>query len=510
MCKEKYDRLEKYALCSDERKKQLKAAFREYPEKNRTPDPFRKEYRRDCDRILWSSVFRRMQNKTQVFAHNDDDHFRRRLTHSIEVAAIARSIARHLRLNEDATEAIALGHDLGHTPFGHAGEDALNSILKEKYKELPANTKEPIPLRGFNHCAHAIEMVSRIETLNGTTQGLNLTFDVRDGILKHIYHQKQDAQPLEERPFSALSEIVKCEKYKQYGNNYGSLEAQCVWLADKLTYLFGDLEDAIRAGIFKFDIFQQRKVLDHMGNIVRFIKKPTDANHISINETDIERIKSLVESAMKPLECQIIQVARETGLVRTLAAEFKSHYDNDKMKELYRKSKNIQDNHPNDSVRQYLFWRNKAITVMLKNCVKATEDRLSEANIESIADVLEHGERLVDVSDPLKMAWRGPNNFYSSAMVDVLFKHRTVRKHTYNAERKIRTLFKIYDDNNSGYELIPEDYKKMTKNIYNDTDFDFGITGPKKEYLLKILTIKNYIAGMSDAFVNQTIKEYTE
>ena len=260
-----------YALKSNERRDALRENFREAHTKAKLE--FRTEYHRDRDRILWSKAFKRLQHKTQVFPHYVEDHYKRRLTHSLEVTQIATTVARALRLNEVATEAIALGHDLGHTPFGHAGEKALNKILNLKLKDQNKNIRElqdtiknelnnpsvdiydnlPIPIFGFDHCVHAIEVVSRIakeydnETEHG---GLNLTFDVRDGILKHMC-SREDDDVKKERPFSNIPGVVKFDEYKEFKENKGSLEAQCVYFADKVTYLLGDIEDGIRSGIFK-------------------------------------------------------------------------------------------------------------------------------------------------------------------------------------------------------------------------------------------------------------------
>ncbi len=487
-----------FALDPEKRKNELGSLFRENEPEDRE-DEFRNAYHRDRDRIIWSTAFRRMQNKTQVFAHDDDDHFRRRLTHSIEVAGIACSIARQLKLNEEATDAIALGHDIGHAPFGHAGEDALNDIMKGY--NFPDGIKEVIPLKGFDHCAHAIEVVSRIETLNGTYSGLGLTFDIRDGILKHIYHNNngnRDKKYLEEKPFSDLSEIIKCEKYSCYECNFGSLEAQCVWFADKLTYLFDDMEDAVRAKIFGFNIIKHRKLLEKLKDIAQTIEGEIK------NKFDIEE---QIPKAIEQIECDIVKAARECGLACIVAKKFKEHYSSEKMKELYDRSDKIQVNHPNDDVRQFLFWRNKAMTVMIKDCVKATNQRITMYKIKSLQDVFGQSTRLVDVSDDLKGVWReNENNFYKCAMANILFKHRIVLKHTYNAGQKIWRLFEIYRGE-KGYELIPKDYKNITKDNYNTCDFGVNSDNEKKE-IFKAITIRNYIAGMTDAYVNQKLEEY--
>jgi len=244
------ENLEQYALKSRSRRVQLgPRLFREGKVGARLE--YRTEYHRDRDRIVWSKSFKRLQNKTQVFPHYVEDHYKRRLTHSLEVTQIATTVARALRINEVATEAIARGHDLGHTPFGHAGEEALNEILKDKCKDHNIDpAKCPVPIFGFDHCVHAIEVVSRIEQEYGHETGhggLNLTFDVRDGILKHMF----DRNPDPEKPLSTVSGAVKPQEYRVFGDNKGSLEAQCVYFADKLAYLLGDIEDGLRSDILR-------------------------------------------------------------------------------------------------------------------------------------------------------------------------------------------------------------------------------------------------------------------
>ena len=174
-----------------------------------TPCDLRTDFQRDRDRIIHCKSFRRLKFKTQVFISPEGDHYRTRLTHTLEVAQVARTLARSLRLNEDLTEAIALGHDLGHTPFGHIGERSLNELYSG----------------GFRHNEQSLRMV---EVLENDGQGLNLTREVRDGILCH----SGSRQP-------------------------ATLEGQCVRRADRIAYLNHDLDDALRAGILKpFEIPQ--------------------------------------------------------------------------------------------------------------------------------------------------------------------------------------------------------------------------------------------------------------
>jgi dGTPase len=179
-------------------------------EREEPPSAVRAEYQRDRDRIIHSKAFRRLKHKTQVFVAPAGDHFVTRLTHTLETAQIARTIARALNLNEDLTEAIALGHDLGHTPFGHAGEEALAELLPE----------------GFRHNEQSLRVVELLE-LGG--QGLNLTWEVREGILKH----------------SKTRESVLAEGW----GTASTLEGQIVKIADSVAYLNHDIADAIRAGL---------------------------------------------------------------------------------------------------------------------------------------------------------------------------------------------------------------------------------------------------------------------
>jgi dGTPase len=185
----------------------------------------RSEFQRDRDRIIHSGAFRRLEYKTQVFVNHEGDLFRTRLTHSIEVAQIARSISRRLRLNEDLAEAIALAHDLGHTPFGHAGQDALNACMKE--------------FGGFEHNLQSLRVVDQLEEKYADFDGLNLTFETREGILKHCSHE--NAAQLEELGARFLN------------NRRPSLEAQITNLADEIAYNNHDVDDGLRSGLITLD-----------------------------------------------------------------------------------------------------------------------------------------------------------------------------------------------------------------------------------------------------------------
>ncbi|HEY1809635.1 MAG TPA: dNTP triphosphohydrolase [Acidobacteriaceae bacterium] len=215
---------------------QLRAAFavaddgplahREFPE----PDhPYRTPFQRDCGRIIHARAFRRLAGKTQVFTQRGSDHFRSRLTHTMEVMQIARTMARALGLNEDLTEALALAHDIGHPPFGHAGERALDEVLRQH------------GLR-FDHNLHALRIVEHFENRHLGFRGLNLTLAVREGIIKHSHDYAPDEHPelaayfLDQRP---------------------PLEAQLIDLADEIAYLVADLDDGVEAEILTVEQIRQ-------------------------------------------------------------------------------------------------------------------------------------------------------------------------------------------------------------------------------------------------------------
>jgi dGTPase len=192
--------------------------------------PTRTEYQRDRDRIVHSTAFRRLVYKTQVFLNHEGDLFRTRLTHSLEVAQLARSIARSLRLNEDLVEAIALAHDLGHTPFGHAGQDALDECMRGR--------------GGFEHNLQSLRVVDELEERYPRFKGLNLTFETREGILKHC--SRGNAQRLEaEEPNGVARRFID--------GSQPSIEAQLCNLADEIAYNAHDIDDGVRSGLITLE-----------------------------------------------------------------------------------------------------------------------------------------------------------------------------------------------------------------------------------------------------------------
>lgn len=198
------------------------------------PAPTRSEYQRDRDRIVHSTAFRRLVYKTQVFLNHEGDLFRTRLTHSLEVAQLGRSIARSLGLNEDLVEAIALAHDLGHTPFGHAGQDALNDCL------LAADPRSG----GFEHNLQSLRVVDSLEERYPQFDGLNLTLETREGILKHC--SSAAAARLEAREPDGVA-------HRFVARLRPSLEAQLCNLADEIAYNAHDVDDGVRSGLLKLE-----------------------------------------------------------------------------------------------------------------------------------------------------------------------------------------------------------------------------------------------------------------
>ena len=225
--------------------------FAEPPSKTRSP------FRRDCDRVIHSTAFRRLKHKTQVFVFHEGDHYRTRLTHSLEVAQIARALARQLGLDEDLTETLALAHDLGHPPFGHAGERALDKCLKDH--------------GGFDHNAQALRVVTSLEHRYPDFDGLNLTWESLEGIVKHN-------GPLTERSGApsgghggiplAISDFNR--KYDLELWSFASLEAQAAAFADDIAYDAHDIDDGLRAGLFAVD---DLKVMPLTADIIAEIGK---------------------------------------------------------------------------------------------------------------------------------------------------------------------------------------------------------------------------------------------
>jgi dGTPase len=236
----------------------------------------RSEFQRDRDRIVHSTAFRRLEYKTQVFVNHEGDLFRTRLTHSLEVAQIGRSVARRLRLDEDLTEAIALAHDLGHTPFGHAGQDALDACMK--------------PYGGFEHNLQSLRVVDVLEQRYGGFDGLNLTFEAREGILKHC--SVRVARTLGEVGARFIQKLRP------------SLEAQLANLADEIAYNNHDVDDGLRSGLLTLDELANVGIFSrHMDAALRDF--PDLRGRRLVHETVRRMIDSLITDLVHQTESNI-------------------------------------------------------------------------------------------------------------------------------------------------------------------------------------------------------------
>jgi len=246
---------------------------------------YRTEYQRDRDRVIHCNSFRRLKHKTQVFVYHEGDHFRTRLTHSIEVSQISRSIARVLGLNEDLCETLSLAHDLGHTPFGHAGEGALNKCMTNN--------------GGFDHNLQTIRILIFLERVYQKHTGLNLTINTIDGLIKH--NGVVNNYKLIEK---SLPEI---KKYKINYMDIGSLEAQISSISDDIAYNCHDIDDGLRAGLFK---------LEDLKRITSF-NNAIEKNKISLNNYGINRflinylVTDLIEETNKRIKKSKIKTIKD-------------------------------------------------------------------------------------------------------------------------------------------------------------------------------------------------------
>ena len=258
------------------------------------PAPTRTEYQRDRDRIVHSTAFRRLVYKTQVFLNHEGDLFRTRLTHSLEVAQLGRSIARSLGLNEDLVEAIALAHDLGHTPFGHAGQDALNECMAG--------------YGGFEHNLQSLRVVDHLEQRYPLFDGLNLSFETREGILKHCSPsnaQKLEAADAAGRPLASVAR-------RFLDRTQPSLEAQLCNLADEIAYNAHDIDDGVRSGLLTLGQLEAVPLFDDF-------RRETLAGHPHLaSETQGRRL--LYETIRRMLSAQVHDVIQATGQALALHA----------------------------------------------------------------------------------------------------------------------------------------------------------------------------------------------
>ena len=272
------------------------------PEKSRgrlvpeSESPTRTVFQRDRDRIIHSTAFRRLKHKTQVFIAHEGDHYRTRLTHTIEVAQIARALARSMRLDEDLAEAIALVHDFGHTPFGHTGEDALNDKMRD--------------FGGFDHNAQSLRIVTNLEKRYAEFDGLNLTWETLEGLVKHN-------GPLTDAHGDGLKHPVPAAILEYNAQHdlelarFASLEAQCAAIADDIAYNAHDIDDGLRSGLLTLDALEAVPII---GDILRAVRQkyPTLDDVRTSHEIVRRQITIMVEDVIRAAQANLETVKPQT------------------------------------------------------------------------------------------------------------------------------------------------------------------------------------------------------
>ena len=278
--------------------------FKESLSKYRTP------FQRDRDRIIHSASFRRLKHKTQVFVNTEGDHYRTRITHSMEVAQIARSIAHYLNLNEDLAETLSLAHDLGHTPFGHAGEDALNECMEEH--------------GGFDHNLQTLRVVMFLENKYLKFNGLNLSIETLEGLLKHN-------GPVDD--LATVEKLIGIKKFKNMinFNTYPSLEAQISSLSDDIAYNNHDIQDGINANLFKLEELVE---INFFKGIYKKYKNKINKQNYKIATYQIIRdsidlmIKDLISNTIKNLKYNKVKSSRDLNKTNFLIVDFSDNIKN--------------------------------------------------------------------------------------------------------------------------------------------------------------------------------------
>ena len=278
--------------------------FKESLSKYRTP------FQRDRDRIIHSASFRRLKHKTQVFVNTEGDHYRTRITHSMEVAQIARSIARYLNLNEDLAETLSLAHDLGHTPFGHAGEDSLNECMEE--------------YGGFDHNLQTLRIVMFLENKYLKFNGLNLSIETLEGLLKHN-------GPVEK--LDLVNDLIGIKNFKSMinFNTYPSIEAQISAISDDIAYNNHDIQDGINANLFKLEELVE---IDFFKDIYKKYKKKINKQNYKVATYQIIRdsidkmIKDLINNTKSNLKSNNIKTFNDVNKTSFLMVNFSDKIKN--------------------------------------------------------------------------------------------------------------------------------------------------------------------------------------
>ena len=327
----------------------------------------RSPYQRDRDRIVHSTAFRRLKHKTQVFVNTSSDHYRTRITHSLEVAQIARTLAKFFKLNEDLCETLSLAHDLGHTPFGHAGEEALNDCMKTK--------------GGFDHNIQTIRIVTLLENRYYNFKGLNLSFETLDGLIKHngpVYDLEKFDNILGKNFFKKKINFL----------NSPSLEAQIASISDDIAYNSHDLEDGLKAKLFKLKDLKNLPVLKMIikKHNKKFKKFPQDLIlRQIIRDTINEMVKDIISNTKKNIKKNNIKNIKDVYRSKSPIVCFSkkmSLFDNNikkflKEKMYYHKSV-IQKTNYGKKVIKHLFLKIKKKPekyIIINNIKKSTIDR---------------------------------------------------------------------------------------------------------------------------------------
>lgn len=277
------------------------APFATYPSRTRgrriqePPSRTRSPFQRDRDRIIHSSAFRRLKQKTQVFVAHEGDHYRTRLTHSLEVAQIARSLARTLRLDEDLAEALALAHDLGHAPFGHTGEDVLQECM--------------LDYGGFDHNAQTLRIVTKLERRYPDFDGLNLSWETLEGLVKHNGPLVDDRRSLEDLPRAI---VEYCSDHDLELTSFAGPEAQVAALADDIAYNNHDIDDGLKAGLFSIEDIAEVPLVGEMFTNVRRSYPDLDTSRL-IGEVVRRLIGVWIDDLEAETRCRIEQNRPESA-----------------------------------------------------------------------------------------------------------------------------------------------------------------------------------------------------
>ena len=311
---------------------------------NEANSPYRSPFQRDRDRIIHSSAFRRLKHKTQVFVNTEGDHYRTRITHSIEVAQIARTISRYLNLNDDLTETLSLAHDLGHTPFGHAGEDALNDCM--------------IKYGGFDHNLQTLRIVMFIEKKYVRFNGLNLTLETLDGLLKHNgpYYDKTDVENLIG---------IKNLKKKINLETSPSLEAQIASISDDIAYNNHDIQDGYMANLFKIKELNEINFFKEL--LKKYYKKSKNIDgsiliYQMVRDSINLMVKDLIQNSMANFKINKIKKLNDVYRSENKLICFSSSYEKiieeirDFLKlKMYKNKKVLKRNNEGKKIIQNLF-----------------------------------------------------------------------------------------------------------------------------------------------------------